>query len=143
MDSFDMAAFSHPMAPASRFNILVDANLDAILSKALALKPGDRYQSASEMLDALTEWTPNPRARDEQSTKERLSSRMAKSALGVHSPGSFSAAEAMARDALALARDSGRLSEAADLMEEAFNRWPDLRHQYERQVKVWRRGIAM
>jgi serine/threonine-protein kinase len=138
-----MAAFSRPMTPASRFNILVDAKLDAILAQALALEPGARYQSAGEMLDALTDWSPNPLAPDQTSTKERLASGMAKSALGVHSPGSFSAAEAMARDALALARDSGRLSEAADLMEEAFNRWPDLRQQYERQVKVWRRGIAM
>lgn len=143
MDAFDMAAFSRPMTPASRFNILVDATLDAILAQALALEPSARYQSAGEMLDALTEWSPNPLAPHETSTKERLSSGMAKSALGVHSPGSFPAAEAMARDALALARDSGRLSEAADLMEEAFNRWPDLRQQYERQVRVWRRGIAM
>jgi serine/threonine-protein kinase len=41
------------------------------------------------------------------------------------------------------AKAAGRLTEAADLMEEAFNRSPDMRGKYERQVKLWRNGIAM
>ena len=41
------------------------------------------------------------------------------------------------------ARRSGRLGEAADLMEEAFNKSPDLRDKYAHQVKLWRCGISM
>jgi serine/threonine-protein kinase len=38
---------------------------------------------------------------------------------------------------------AGRLAEAADLMEEAFNKSPDLRQKYDHQVKLWRCGISM
>ena len=41
------------------------------------------------------------------------------------------------------ARRGGRLGEAADLMEEAFNKSPDLRDKYAHQVKLWRCGISM
>jgi serine/threonine-protein kinase len=41
------------------------------------------------------------------------------------------------------ARQAGRLAEAADLMEEAFNKSPELRPKYARQVKLWRCGISM
>jgi serine/threonine-protein kinase len=49
----------------------------------------------------------------------------------------------MAAQAMKLAREVGKLEEAADLMEEAFNKWPDLRKRYEGHLKVWRRGISM
>jgi serine/threonine-protein kinase len=49
----------------------------------------------------------------------------------------------MADKAVKLARDAGKLLEAADLMEEAFNKWPDLRTRYEYQLTIWRRGISM
>jgi serine/threonine-protein kinase len=41
------------------------------------------------------------------------------------------------------ARGAGRLAEAADLMEEAFNKSPELREKYASQVKLWRCGISM
>ena len=40
-------------------------------------------------------------------------------------------------------RQVGRLAEAADLMEEAFNKSPELRQKYAHQVKLWRCGISM
>ena len=46
-------------------------------------------------------------------------------------------------DAVRLARERGCLTEAADQMEEAFNKWPDLRDEYQYQVRIWRRGISM
>jgi serine/threonine-protein kinase len=49
----------------------------------------------------------------------------------------------MAAHAVNLARDVGTLADAADLMEEAFNKWPELRNKYEYQLKIWRRGISM
>jgi hypothetical protein len=45
--------------------------------------------------------------------------------------------------AIELSRQPNKLFDAADLMEEAFNRWPGLRRQYEYQLKPWRRGISM
>ena len=36
-----------------------------------------------------------------------------------------------------------RLADAADLMEEAFNKSPELRQKYAHQVKLWRCGISM
>jgi serine/threonine-protein kinase len=41
------------------------------------------------------------------------------------------------------ARQAGRLAEAADLMEEAFNKSQELRQKYAHQVKLWRCGITM
>jgi serine/threonine-protein kinase len=41
------------------------------------------------------------------------------------------------------ARRCGRLGEAADLMEEAFNKSPDLRNKYAHQVRLWRCGVSM
>jgi serine/threonine-protein kinase len=41
------------------------------------------------------------------------------------------------------ARQAGRLADAADMMEEAFNRSPELRQKYANQVKLWRCGISM
>ena len=49
----------------------------------------------------------------------------------------------MTGEAVRMARDSGQLMKAADLMEEAFNKWPPLREEYEYQVQLWRRGVAM
>ena len=51
-------------------------------------------------------------------------------------------AEKLAKTAVGL-KNQGRLSDAADVMEEAFNKWPDLRDKYEPQVKLWRCGISM
>jgi hypothetical protein len=48
----------------------------------------------------------------------------------------------MARNAIEL-KKNGRLSDAADLMEEAFNKSPDLRAKYAQHVKLWRCGISM
>jgi serine/threonine-protein kinase len=73
----------------------------------------------------------------------RLPADDSKTALGSAAAVSERTARDMARKALALARGSGRLAEAADLMEEAFNKWPELRDEYEYQLKLWRRGIAM
>jgi serine/threonine-protein kinase len=41
------------------------------------------------------------------------------------------------------ARQAGRLADAADLMEEAFNKSQSLRQKYAHQVKLWRCGISM
>lgn len=139
---FDGRTFERPIIPASRLNIRVDQVLDQVLFKALALKPEERYPNAAAMLEALDRWSPRP-AGGYGLTKSDVSSEMSKSVLGIHSPADEQQARGMADRATRLAREAGRLNEAADLMEEAFNRWPELRGEYEYQLKLWRRGIAM
>jgi hypothetical protein len=48
----------------------------------------------------------------------------------------------MAKRAISLKKE-GKLADAADLMEEAFNKSPDLRDRYSHQVRLWRCGISM
>jgi eukaryotic-like serine/threonine-protein kinase len=141
-DDADSRRFQRPLLRPSQLNVQVDAALDAITMRALALDPKDRYPSARELLADLVKWRSQP----VETRKDRGMGRpsdVSKSTLGMHSPADQEAARRMARQAVQLAREKGRLAEAADLMEEAFNKWPDLRHEYEYQVKVWRRGIAM
>ena len=71
------------------------------------------------------------------------SAEISKAALGQHSPVDQKLALEMVTEALRLVKGRGRLIEAADLMEEAFNTQPDLRERYEYQVRLWRRGVAM
>jgi eukaryotic-like serine/threonine-protein kinase len=141
MDNFDATSFERPMIPASRLNILVDASLDQIISRALDLDAVKRYTSADEMLRDLDQWTPREIT---ASMKVACSPDASKSAMG---PGGTSfdeqQAQNMARDAIAMSHQLGKLSVAADLMEEAFNKWPDLRKHYEYQLQLWRKGIAM
>jgi eukaryotic-like serine/threonine-protein kinase len=143
MDVFDCTTFSRPMIPASRFNILVDPALDQILFKALALKPEDRYKSATDLLRDLSVWKPPSPGKVSQPHSALMSSYISKRVLGSHSPVNQFAAEKMVAESFKLARGSGRLQEAADLMEEAFNKWPELRERHEGQLRVWRRGISM
>jgi hypothetical protein len=49
----------------------------------------------------------------------------------------------MINEAIKLSHNVGNLMEAADLLEEALNRYPEFRNQYEYQLKLWRRGIIM
>jgi serine/threonine-protein kinase len=54
---------NRPHEPASRLNPKVPASLDAIIDRALAKKPADRYASAGKMaaeLRALTDWEVRP-----------------------------------------------------------------------------------
>jgi serine/threonine-protein kinase len=68
---------------------------------------------------------------------------MSKSVLGAHSPVDVEEGQHLARIAINKAKQEGRLFEAADLMEEAFNKSPSLRMKYADQVRLWRCGISM
>ncbi|MBW2740480.1 MAG: hypothetical protein JRE64_16910 [Deltaproteobacteria bacterium] len=52
-------------------------------------------------------------------------------------------AREMAEQARRMTRQGLKFNEAADIMEEAFNKWPALRDEYGYQIKLWRRGISM
>lgn len=141
VDSLDPKRFERPMIPPSRLNAQVDPGLDQIVLRALALEPEERYATAMDLLDDLQKWRP---ARSvEPDGPKAASADMAKSALGVHSPLRTEEARKLAAKALRLARQAGKLQEAADLMEEAINKCADLPTEYAYKLRLWRRGIAM
>lgn len=140
-DSLDPGRFERPLIPPSRLNVQVDQFLDQIVFRSLGPTPKDRYPGARELLNDLTRWQPRP-VRAGIRIKGPGGSESSKIALGAHSPASQGKAREMAKQAIELAREHGRLAEAADLMEESFNRWPELREEYEYWIKLWRRGIA-
>lgn len=134
-------AFNKKVVPPSEINPEVNKALDRIIIKTLEKNPSDRFQNASELLDALERWKPGT---DPVPSRQRLhQSEVSKPTLGmdVLSPNK-DAGEKMAKNALDMKR-AGRLGDAADAMEEAFNKWPELREKYAQQVKLWRCGISM
>jgi serine/threonine protein kinase len=143
MYGFDNKSFYRQLIPPSRLNLAVDESLEQIVFKALALKREDRYPTAKELLDDLCNWKPCTVAPTRVHPEAKVVSSMSKNVLGRFTPPNQAAGEKMAAQALKLAQETGNVLEAADLMEEAFNRWPDLRNRYEHLVRLWRRGIAM
>lgn len=131
--------FKDPIRPPSEFNADVNSALDEIVAKALRFEMSERYHNAMEMLDALERWKPGQRP----SSSKQMVPDFSKEALG-HPQLSRNEelGDEMAKQSIELKRQ-GRLSEAADMMEEAFNKWPNLRHKYAPQVKLWRCGISM
>jgi serine/threonine protein kinase len=131
--------FKEQVRPPSEFNADVNPALDSIIARALSISAGDRYSNAMEMLEALEQWRPGT---DHLPGKSRLAD-VSKAALGAaHSSPNQQAAQDMARQAFDF-KKQGRLAEAADAMEEAFNKSPDLRQKYSPQVRLWRCGISM
>ena len=132
--------FDNPVAPPSQINPDVNRSLDSIVLKTLEIKPGDRYPTAKELLTALENWKPG--SQEVSSKSKILSTEVSKSVLGVPTPVNETQADELTKKAFQ-ARKAGRLAEAADLMEEAFNKSPELRPKYAHQVKLWRCGISM
>ena len=133
--------FRGGFTPASEINLEANRALDEVIAKALHQNPQDRFRNAVEMLDALNDCTLGADAGGKKAIL--ASSLVVKSLAGVHhSSPNKKDAEKMATDALQL-KKTGRLGDAADIMEEAFNKWPQLRGKYANQVKLWRCGISM
>ncbi len=117
----------------------MDTALDQIVIRTLAIDPKERYPSAKELLESLAAWKPQPvtvSTPPQPGTSSKL-------ALGARTPADETKARAMAAQAINLARQANRLQEAKDLLEEALNKWPDLRQEYEYQLKLWHCGIVM
>ena len=132
--------FDKPVTPPSETNPDVNRSLDSIVHKTLELKAENRYPTAKELLTALENW--KPAAHETSSKSKTLSSEASKTVLGMPSPANETQAQDLTKKAFQ-ARQAGRLAEAADLMEEAFNKSPELRQKYAHQVKLWRCGISM
>ncbi|WP_322755869.1 serine/threonine-protein kinase [Frankia sp. Cas3] len=123
----------------------VDGTLDAIVARALSFDPAKRYPSAAEMLADLDAWQPERPAPPQPREKEPGPAgeiAAGKNVLGRSSSADEAAALRMARQAVALAT-TGQCDKAADLMEEAFNKWPGLRDQYVSRIRLWRKGVTM
>lgn len=147
VDDFDLEVigsgrFENPLKAPSLLNASVDKNLDAIVYRCLALNPKDRFQNAIELKEALGEWIPGSRRGGNKSLNVGQLSDVPKTALGIQSAQDEDKAKKMAGDALDMACYVDKLNEAADLMEEAFNKWPKLREKYEFKVTIWRKGIS-
>ena len=138
--NLDYRSFQRPLIPPSRLNIQVDSALDQIVYRALAVKNDQRYQNARELLDELESWRPRPISNIGE-TKENVSSENSKSILGAPTPADEDKIRQMVGQAIQLARQRSKLPEAADLMEQALNKWPALREEYEQQLKLWRAGV--
>ena len=132
--------FDKQVLPPSQFNVDVDENLDAIVMKTLEKRADGRYPTAKELLEALEKW--KPATSEKRSRRKVISSEPSKMVLGSPSPANDRVAQDLAKRAFK-ARVDGQLGEAADLMEEEFNKSPSLREKYANHVKLWRCGISM
>ena len=134
-------AFQAKLVSASQVNPTCDAKLDEITGRCLSIDRHKRYASARELLSDLECWAPKLDAGAQDSSKQPWST--SKEILGQASPTAPQQARTLADRAIELAQDPATLNDAADLMEEAFNRLPQLRSEYQGRVKLWRRGISM
>jgi eukaryotic-like serine/threonine-protein kinase len=138
----DASRFVRPLRPASLFNLSVDPALDAIVARCLAKNPNDRYPNAAALSADLHRW--QPKQPDPKSPlKSQAPFFSTKSFVGVHSPGDLAETHKMIERAMTLAKHPKSLMSAADLLEEAINRAPQLRDRYDSQIKLWRRGVCM
>lgn len=140
MDFSTGKCWKHQLVPMVEFNPRVDGDLESIVSRCLKLNPTERYSNAMEMLEDLMRWEP---PKSKHLVKSSGSADGSKSALGLISKPEGINPETMVTEAMKLARDSSKLMEAADLLEEALIKQSDLRERYEYQLKLWRRGIAI
>ena len=131
--------FERPVVPPSEINPDVNRSLDTVVLKSLEKRSSDRYATAREFLSALENWRPATRGFVERPAT--VSSSGSKRILGMPSPVNERLAKDLVQKAFE-ARSAGRLAEAGDLMEEAFNKSPELRPKYANQVKLWRCGIS-
>ncbi len=138
--SVNLSCFEQPPPSPEKFNAGVNKAMSSIALKCLEKEPQNRFQSAMEVLEALENWKPGQRSKRDLG---EMSSVYSKTSFGHHSPPDQSAAKQMAEQAIVLSKQSGRLMEAADVMEQVINKDQDLRKKYEHLVQLWRRGINM
>ena len=127
------------LVPPSRINPNVTTSLDHVLERALRADSRERYQNAGELLQAIEA---AETAKLPAGTARSSADGGSKAARGDYSGTDEEEAKRLAAKALDCRR-TGRLTEAADIMEESFNKSSALRDKYTEAVKLWRRGIAM
>lgn len=137
---FEYSNFKVPVIPPSRLNLTVTPLLDKIVLKALSIDPLCRYPNAMEFLKDIKRWRPTKKTSDTEVYSE--TGEITKTALGIHTPINEPEANNLVQQAFKISGHSNKLNEAADLIEQAFLRWPDYKEKYEYLIKLWRRGIS-
>jgi serine/threonine-protein kinase len=137
-----MDRFSHLLVPASQLNFEVNPQLDSILARALAVEAAERYWDAAGFLHDLDGWQPGRREVPRRAARAAGIDE-SKNALGVHETVDETSAKDKAEKAVRLSRQASKLTDAADLLEEAITEWPPLRVEYEYRLSLWRRGLMM
>jgi eukaryotic-like serine/threonine-protein kinase len=129
----DTSHLEKELLPPSSINPDTNKVLDDIVKKALKVNPSERYQNATELLEALNKWDPDDR---EPTTYQAREKTEITPLSGVSN----------AEEAIAVAleyKNEGKLTEAAEFLESKFNDFPELREKYRNAVKLWRCGISM
>lgn len=134
-------AFQVALIPLSQVNPICDSSLDRIAARSLSIDPKNRYASAVELLADLDAWVPKLQLESRESHNSSWST--SKEVFGRASTPSPEEARGIASRAIELAQNPATLNDAADLMEEAFSKLPELRNEYRGRVTLWRRGISM
>nr|WP_042187609.1 serine/threonine-protein kinase [Kibdelosporangium sp. MJ126-NF4]CEL18223.1 serine/threonine protein kinase [Kibdelosporangium sp. MJ126-NF4]CTQ90546.1 serine/threonine protein kinase [Kibdelosporangium sp. MJ126-NF4] len=128
-----------PPRPPHEFNAEVDDDLEKIVLRALDPDPAARTPDAGAFAEDLARWRAG-RRRDQ--AKQALTlPRTSKTVLGNPSPANEEDAARLAGQARVLAKQATTLVDAADLMEEAFNKSPKLRAEHEHRLRLWRKGV--
>jgi serine/threonine protein kinase len=137
---FEYANFKTPIIPPSRLNCSVNSLLEKITLKALEIEPLKRYQNSMELLKDLNRWKPTK----VKGVDEAYSGygQTTKSALGEHTPMDETKAVELFNMAMEISKFSNKLNEAADMLEQAFLKWPEYKEKYEFLAKLWRKGIS-
>lgn len=128
------------LRPPSIFNVRVDDVLDEIVLIGLSPTIEHRYSNAKYFLNALNSWMP---AKEKQQSEISASTFGESSkAVSEHSQDKITAQRKIA-EAMKASRQSGKLSQAADLLEEAISVDDSLSEDYGAILQTWRRGVLM
>ena len=130
--------FDAKVLPPSSINFDVDQQLDDVVMKCIVKESSHRFKNANELLAALSKWK-----RPAVDAKNMSLSDNAKKLFGDVDQGDAKGAQRLVREAMKMAQEEGKLMEAADMMEEAFNKAPGIREKYASRIKLWRAGISM
>jgi serine/threonine protein kinase len=136
------SVYQKPFPLPSRLNCDCDESLDAIIKRALALDPAQRYPDAVSFVAMLAAWRPNHSPYTPPVNSPSTSSQ----SLRAIQPAIATADKQLATDWVKRAYDharQGKLAKAADLLEEALQADPQLRATHESRVRLWRMGVAM
>lgn len=136
--SFIGAHIREPPRSPQAFNVDVDDALAEVVVDALQPDPRRRIRDAPAMQAALARWQEQYRAPDAPSPDAPMAP-----AASCKPPRRTEQSEVtgLVEQALLLTRQVGTLPDAADLMEEAFNKDPRLRSRYGSRVALWRKGV--
>jgi serine/threonine-protein kinase len=145
------ARFRTGLQPPSVYNDEVDAELDRVLLDALERDPARRTADAGTLLDALRsrrsalalDPAGSPPAGPTRTEPARVGPATELDDADTSWPRTTDRARQLVAEALALSRVPGELDRAADLLEEAVNRSPALRHAHLHRLTLWRRGVTL